>query len=298
MNATIDEFTRFQACALGLMNSDLKVRSAGETRDRCAAAADELRRSLRAAGLKYRPGSRRELQIENYDRLLSVVAIGDLEQTLGLLVELCACAPWAQVEGQPQLDVRAREQFLGQLAIDLPGDSDEDDVEYIDRYLKEGRNLAGWSTGRWAVVIGGGVLAFLVTGGVGTALIAGGAAVAAGGAAVGAALAAATAAEVAAAAAATVLVGAGGTFTAAVLSSEMSPDLVDLAVVKRFALIRILRRYPLLQDAARSRFDELVTTREDVESQRSAATSDDERKELDRKMKSFSRAIERLENDG
>lgn len=88
MDATTDEFTRFRACLLGLMNADLKVRPAGETRDRCAAAADELRRSLQWAGLEYKPGSRRELLIEKYDRLLSVVAIGDLEQTLALLVEL------------------------------------------------------------------------------------------------------------------------------------------------------------------------------------------------------------------
>lgn len=134
--------------------------------------------------------------------------------------------------------------------------------------------------------------------GVGAALIAGGAAVAAGGAAVGAAIAAATAAEIAAAVAATVLVGAGGTFSAAVLSSEMSPDLVDIAVVKRFALIRVLRRYPKLQAAAESRIAELVTTRQDLEARRSEAPSDDERKDLDRKIKSLSRAIDRLKKDG
>ena len=119
--------------------------------------------------------------------------VGGIEESLSLLVELCACEPWGQVKDHPRLAERAREQFLGRLSVDLPGETDEDDIEYIDEYLKEGRNLGGWSTARWAVVIGGGVLITALSAGIGAFLIAGEAAVAAGGAAAAAAIAAARA---------------------------------------------------------------------------------------------------------
>ena len=165
------------------------------------------------------------------------VSVDDLEQTLALLVELLLPNRGRRLRIVLDFDQRAREGFLGRLAVDLPGESDEDDIEYIDEFLKEGRG-SRWGLGRVLLVVGGAVAVGVLTAGIGAALIAGGGAVAAGGAAVGAALASATAGEVAAAAAATVLVGAGGAFGTAVLTSEMSPELVDAAVLKRYALVR------------------------------------------------------------
>ena len=211
----MNEFQRFSACQFGLMSADLAARSAGDVRNACARERDKLRRSLVKAGLRLKPGSKSVLLIEDYQQLLADVGIGDLEQTLALLVELCASQPWAAVKHHPALDQRAREGFLGRLAVDLPGESDENDIEYIDDFLKEGRE-AGWGRGRILLVVGGAVAVGVLTAGIGTALIAGGTAVAAGGAAVGAAVVGATAAEVTAAAAATVLVGAGGAFGTAV----------------------------------------------------------------------------------
>ena len=87
--------------------------------------------------------------------MIAEVKIGDLEQTLALLVEPCASQPWAAVKEHPALDQRAREGFLGRLAVDLPGESDENDIEYIDDFLREGGGRWGragscsWGEGRW-----------------------------------------------------------------------------------------------------------------------------------------------------
>ena len=290
----MNEFQRFGACQLGLMNADLAARSAGDVRKACARERDRLRRSLGKAGLQLKPGSKSVLLIEDYQQLLTDVSIDDLEQTLALLVELCASQPWARVKDRPALDQRAREGFLGRLAVDLPGESDEDDIEYIDEFLKEGRE-ARWGLGRILLVAGGAVAVGVLTAGIGTALIAGGGAVAAGGAAVGAAVAGATAAEVAAAAAATILVGAGSAFGTAVLTSEMSPELVDFAVLKRYALIGILLRYPDQRVNAKRHFQELKRAHARLKAKRARTTDRDAQKDLDRKIESFERAIKRLE---
>ena len=76
----------------------------------------------------------------------------------------------------------------------------------------------------------------------------------------------------------------------------MTPDLVDVAVIKRFALIRVLRRYPFLRAAATTRFKELVQIHKKLERRRTKA-SGDELKALDHKIESFERAIKRLEKD-
>jgi hypothetical protein len=141
----MNEFQRFSACQLGLMNADLAARSAGDARNACARERDKLRGSLVKTGLRLKPGSKSVLLIEDYQQLLADVSVGDLEQTLALLVELCASQPWAVVKHRPALDQRAREAFLGRLAVDLPGESDEDDIEYIDEFLKKGRE-AGWGS--------------------------------------------------------------------------------------------------------------------------------------------------------
>jgi hypothetical protein len=294
VSVEINEFQRFSACMLGLMNADLAARSAADVRNACVLERDKLRRSLAKAGLELKPSCSSVLCVEDYQQLLAVACVGDLEQTLALLVELCASRPWAAVEDGPALDRRVREGFLGRLAVDLPGNSDEDDIEYIDAFLKEGRK-AGWSPGRILLVVGGAVAVGVLTAGIGAALIAGGGAVAAGGAVVGAAVIGATTAEVAAAAAATVLVGAGGGFGARVLTSEMSPDLVDAAVLKRYTLVRILLTYPDQAANAARQFGELKRAHAGLKAKRAGTTDREPDKELDRKIESFERAIERLE---
>lgn len=290
----MNEFQRFSGCMLGLMNADLAARSAGDMRNACVRERDKLRRSLVNAGLELKPGSTSVLRVEDYQHLLAVASVGDLEQTLALLVELCASRPWAAVEDDPALDGRVREEFLGQLAVDLPGNSDEDDIEYIDAFLKEGRE-AGWGLGRILLVVGGAVAVGVLTAGIGATLIAGGGAVAAGGAAVGAAVIGATSAEVAAAAAATVLVGAGGGFGATVLTSEMSAGLVDAAVLKRYALVRVLLKYPDQNAKAARHLEELRRAHAGLKAERARTTDRKAHKELDRKIESFERAIKRLE---
>jgi len=287
----MDDYTRFSACLLGLMNVDLETRGDDETRASCVAIRDKLRCGLSDRGLECDSQSGR-LAVEDYKDLKAQVQDGGLEETLALLVELCAAEPWAQAKDHPRLDPRARERYLGRLSIDLPGESDEDDVEHIDGNLKEGRELAGWSTARWAVVIGGGAIAVIATGGAAGFLLIGPTIIIAGGAA--AAIAAAAGAEVAVAIAGTVLGGAGAVFGATVLSSDMSPEAVDVAVVKRFALVRMLRSYPRLKPAASSRLNELIGTLDELKAKRASMPGGDERKALDQKIQSFQRAIQRL----
>lgn len=294
--AGANPLTRFSACLLSLMDADLARQAAGERRNACSSVAEKVRGELIAAGLEVEVGRRRRLVVEDDEALVRWLDVEGLEQSLELLVELCASHPWAEVEDHPRLDERARDGFLGRLGIDLPGDCDEDDFEYVDTYLKEGRGLAGWSTARWAVVIGTSVVAVAVTGGAAAFLVAGEALAAGGVAAATAAIVAASAPELVLALAGTVLGGAGGGFISTVLSSDMSVELVDGAVVKRFALIRAMRRYPQLAGAVTERMTELRDARAQLGRRRESGAGDkDLRKDLDKKFDSFDRAIKRLE---
>ena len=75
----------------------------------------------------------------------------------------------------------------------------------------------------------------------------------------------------------------------------MLPELVDAAVLKRYALVRILLRYPDQRVNAQRHFQELKKTNARLKSKRARTTDRDTQKELDRKIESFERAIKRLE---
>jgi hypothetical protein len=274
-NAQMNEFQRFGACQLGLMNADLAARTLGEISTACAAERDKLRRLLWETGFELKPGHGKALLAEDYGCLVDAVAAGGLEQTIALLVELCASQPWGVLRGSPALLETPRERFLGRLAVDLPGACDEDDVERIDEYLNKAWE-AEWGVGRF-LLVGGGALAA--------------------GSAVAAAVVGATTAEVAAAAAATVLVGVSGGLGTAVLTNEMSPALVDRAVLKRYALIRILLSYSAERPNARRQFQELTQAHAALVTRRERMIDRATRDELDHKIRSFERAIKRLRSE-
>jgi hypothetical protein len=291
----MNEFQRFGACQLGLMNADLAARTLGEISTACAAERDKLRRLLWETGFELKPGHGKALLAEDYGCLVDAVAAGGLEQTIALLVELCASQPWGVLRGSPALLETPRERFLGRLAVDLPGACDEDDVERIDEYLNKAWE-AEWGVGRFLLVGGATVALGVMTAGIGAALIAGGGALAAG-SAVAAAVVGATTAEVAAAAAATVLVGVSGGLGTAVLTNEMSPALVDRAVLKRYALIRILLSYSAERPNARRQFQELTQAHAALVTRRERMIDRATRDELDHKIRSFERAIKRLRSE-
>jgi hypothetical protein len=75
----------------------------------------------------------------------------------------------------------------------------------------------------------------------------------------------------------------------------MSPELVDAAVLKRYALVMILLSYPDQRVNAKRHFQELKQAHAGLKAKRARTTDRDAQKEIDRKIESFERAIKRLE---
>jgi hypothetical protein len=267
----MDDLTRYRLCLLALMNADI---DRGERKWQLSLeeARDALRKELKRQGFASE-GPRGRLVFEDFSSLCSAIAQGSTAETLGLLVDVCAADPWAEMKDTPKLGTGVREHFLARLSLALPGDTDEDDPEYVDEYLQEGRGLFRWSTAKWIVVL-------------------------AGAAGAGSAILAVEAADVA------LLVGAGrgghvgGQAIVRNIKALRTPDLVVAAVVKRFALIRALDRYDVLEDHATEQRDLLLVARTELRSQRDCSTDKKRRAKLNIEVNAFDVALKRLEKHG
>jgi hypothetical protein len=149
----MDDLTRYRLCLLALMNADID-RGERQWQLSLEEARDALRKELKRQGFAGE-GPRGRLVVEDFSSLCSAIAQGSTAETLGLLVDVCAADPWPEMKDTPELGTGVREHFLARLSLALPGDTDEDDPEYVDGYLQEGRGLFRRSTAKWIVVLAG-----------------------------------------------------------------------------------------------------------------------------------------------
>jgi hypothetical protein len=166
-----DEEAVASAAVIHLMNADLAWRKA---RRKKTAPIDYLqaRAAARTALWKLEPGGGRKPNrahpLETKKALRP--RLGGIEDTakgLALLVELCACQPWAASDDPDRLEKEPREKFLNQVATFLGGDTTPKDVEEIDDILYKRNPL------RWILPIVGGVGLGVVTAGFAAPLIGG-----------------------------------------------------------------------------------------------------------------------------
>jgi len=147
------------AAYLRLMNADLRAHADADR----ALIRDEFRDTLRSGALGEGAEGSGPLPVEA-DEPFEELAHGasDCARCLSILVELCASEPFIGLDHT--IDRRVNQRSIGQTAITIGADVDEDDVEAIFGYLQHGQRASQSKALLW-VLIGAGGIAGIATAG-------------------------------------------------------------------------------------------------------------------------------------
>lgn len=305
------------AAVVQLMNGDLahyRERSQNPPRDaaRVGDAARAALRELEPDGAARRAATPHPLESTRNLR----PRLGEIDDTvkgLAMLVELCACQPWAVLKKPKPLQKDPRRQLLDQTAILLGGDTQQEDVTGIDKVLYK-RQINLWKT--LPLIVGGvgvgvataGMAAPFIGGAIGASMgLSGAAAVNAGLAALGGGSLAAGGLGIAGG---TALIGgvggvAGGGVGAAakkvLLDNDFSAEAVRVEARKLEALVSRLKVHGQSSQARAQAFinqlgDQVMGLRSELDRERRKSAGQEERiRELEKKVRILSDALKGME---
>jgi uncharacterized small protein (DUF1192 family) len=141
-----DEQVTLTAAVLGLIDADLNGRRGRNGQEQVRADVQRMLAELDPVGVG--PGGAHRLQHPDALRA-HLGTVGDTATAVALLVELCDAQPWAALPTPTPLRKQTRLRVLGAYAAALGVGTSADDVEVIDRILRQR------GPGHWALLAAG-----------------------------------------------------------------------------------------------------------------------------------------------